>query len=252
MLPSSALATLVAFIPKPSGGHRGIALIDALYRLILAWQRPALAAWTAANVQFWDDAVKGSTPLRAALVRSTLLEAASKLQLPCALALWDIEAYFDSFSVSDVARLATRLGYPQRLLLLALQLHTSTRLLTCGGSTIALGGISEGVLAGDPQSMAFAKLATFELLDELHRGHGPAAPRAYVDDMAMMLVELTQSALLGTLRPAVFRFVEELGRLGLRISQKSTLCPTTSSAVRALQAALLQRGGRHRARGRWA
>ena len=84
--------------------------------------------------------------------------------------------------------------------------------------------------------------ATFELLGELHRAYGPAAPRACVDDMAMMLVELTQSALLGTLRPAVFRFVEELGRLGLRISTKSTLCPTTSSAVRALQAALLKQG----------
>jgi hypothetical protein len=54
--------------------------------------------------------------------------------------------------------------------------------------------------------MAFAKLATFEILDELHRAYGPAAPRAYVDDMAMMLVELTQSALLGTLRPAVLNF----------------------------------------------
>jgi hypothetical protein len=61
------------------------------------------------------------------------------------------------------------------------------------------GGIGQ-VLAGDPQSMAFAKLATFELLDELHRAYGPAAPRSYVDDMAMMLVELTQSALLGTLQ----------------------------------------------------
>jgi hypothetical protein len=127
--------------------------------------------------------------------------------------LWDIEAYFDSFSVSDIARLATRLRCPQRLLPLALQLHMSTRLLTCGGSTSALGAITEGVLAGDPQSMVFAKLATYELLAELHRAHAPAAPRAYVDDMAMMLVELAQAALLGALRLAVTTFVEELGKL---------------------------------------
>ena len=58
----------------------------------------------------------------------------------------------------------------------------------------------------------------------------------------MMLVELSQAALLGTLKPVAMAFVEESGKLGLRISGMSTLCPTTSTTVRALQVALQHRG----------
>ena len=79
----------------------------------------------------------------------------------------------------------------QRLLLLALQLHTAPRLLTVGGSTTALGAVNEGALAGDPQCVLFAKLVNYELLAAMHRAYGSAAPLSYVDDMPMMVVELT-------------------------------------------------------------
>ena len=157
IVPDNALAAL----PKQAKGHRGIALIDALYTALLAARRPMLAAWAAKHTAVWDDAVSGSTLLRAALCRNTLLEAATRLQLPCALALWDIEAFFDSLSVVDVVRIATRLKHNQLLLLLALQLHTSPRLLTVGSCTTPLGSVSESALAGDPPSLVFAKLITY-------------------------------------------------------------------------------------------
>ena len=110
IVPDNALAAL----PRQANGHRGIALIDALYTALLAARRPMLAAWAAKHTAFWDDAVSGSTLLRAALCRNTLPEAATRLQLPCALALGDIEAFFGHFSVVDVVRIATRLKHNRR------------------------------------------------------------------------------------------------------------------------------------------
>ena len=84
------------------------------------------------------------------MCRGILLDAGARLGFATASIFWDVEAFFDSFSVGDAIAVAGRLRYPQRLLLLGLQLHTSSRLLTAGGSTVALEGISEGGLGGVP------------------------------------------------------------------------------------------------------
>jgi tetratricopeptide (TPR) repeat protein len=76
VLLACALGTFTCFLPKPQGGHRGIAIIDALYRVLLGARRPALAAWSQGHAAFWDDAVRGPTPLRVAVCRNVLLEAA--------------------------------------------------------------------------------------------------------------------------------------------------------------------------------
>ena len=58
--------------------------------------------------------------------------------------LWGIEAFFDSFAETDVTRMAVRLGYPKRLLLLALQQHTAPRIVAAMGAAdeeaVGLGG----------------------------------------------------------------------------------------------------------------
>jgi len=90
--------------------------------------------------------------------------------------------------------------------------------------------------------MAFAKLITYELLEKLHAEHGPVAPRCYVDDMAMMAIELSQAALYRALAPASVAFVTELAQLGLRVSAQSQMGPAGSSALRQLQRLLGRRG----------
>ena len=214
ILPDNAVATLMTFIPKQSKGHRGIALLDALYTALLAARRPMLVAWAAKHTAFWDDAVRGSTPLRAALCRHTLLEAATPLQLPCALALWGIDAFFVRFSVVDVVRIAIRLKHSQRFVLMTLQLLTSPRPFTVGGGTTPLGSVSSSVLASDPPSMVFAKLITYELLAATPAAYGSAAARNYVEDMPMMVIELIQAALLQVTQPAALQIAKELAVLG--------------------------------------
>ena len=57
-----------------------------------------------------------------------------------------------------------------------------------------------------------------------------------------MLVEHTRLALLGVMKPAAMTSVQELAKLGFRVSGKSILSLAGSPAVRALQAALQRRG----------
>ena len=52
ILPASSLGPLTCFLPKPQGGHRGIAIIDALYRVLLGAWRPTLAGWTQTRAAF--------------------------------------------------------------------------------------------------------------------------------------------------------------------------------------------------------
>ena len=49
-MPQVALPTLMCFLAKPQGGHRGIALLDAAYRVLMLWRRPSMAAWQSANI----------------------------------------------------------------------------------------------------------------------------------------------------------------------------------------------------------
>jgi hypothetical protein len=58
--PSQVLQVLLAFIPKPTGGERPIALTAGLYRLFFKIRKPAVAKWEEAKAGFWDSAVKGS------------------------------------------------------------------------------------------------------------------------------------------------------------------------------------------------
>jgi hypothetical protein len=90
--------------------------------------------------------------------------------------------------------------------------------------------------------MCFAKMITYELLEQLHMAFGPVAPRSYVDDMAMLVIEVSQAALYGALAPASMAFVTELAKMGLRVSAKSQMEPTGSAVIRQLQALLLRHG----------
>ena len=80
------------------------------------------------------------------------MESGARLGLACGQVLWGIEAIFDSFVVSDVTRMAVRLGHPKRLLAFALLQHTAPRIVTAMGAAGVIHGVNEGVSPGDAQS----------------------------------------------------------------------------------------------------
>ena len=68
---------LVQLIFKTREADRPITLTQGLYRLWTRVRRSNVASWTRARAGFWDKAVAGSAPLRAALLRQVRLEMAT-------------------------------------------------------------------------------------------------------------------------------------------------------------------------------
>ena len=88
--PSQVLQVLLAFIPKPTGGERPIALTAGLYRLFFKVRKPAVAKWEPAKAGFWDSAVKGSEALRTAIARAFKTEVCVELKKPAVQICWDM------------------------------------------------------------------------------------------------------------------------------------------------------------------
>ena len=67
---------LIALLPKPQGGERPIGLLPFLMRLFLRMQRESTRDWADSASGEWDTAVRKSSALRAALLRSLEIETA--------------------------------------------------------------------------------------------------------------------------------------------------------------------------------
>ena len=78
-VPAQALLVYIGLIPKPAGGERPIGLTAMLYRLALRLRKALVSEWDDKHAGFWDDAVKGSSPLRAAILRSLRVEVSTLL-----------------------------------------------------------------------------------------------------------------------------------------------------------------------------
>ena len=78
---AQALLVYVGLIPKPTGGERPIGLTAMLYRLALRLRKALVSEWDDKHAGFYDDAVKGSSPLRAAILRSLRVEVSTLLGL---------------------------------------------------------------------------------------------------------------------------------------------------------------------------
>jgi hypothetical protein len=88
-----------------------------------------MSDWQEAQEAFWDDAVKGSSALRAALHRRMLdemeaTEGRSSLNGYC-----DLEKFYDSISLVKLIHHAQAAGFPSVALSLVLQIHLATRIL---------------------------------------------------------------------------------------------------------------------------
>ncbi len=86
-----------------------------------------LADWDEKVSGFWDDAVKGSSPLRAAILRSLRVEVAKILGYEAVGLLWDISSFFDEVDISLLIPLALSRGFCPWTLGLAVKVHLGPR-----------------------------------------------------------------------------------------------------------------------------
>ena len=126
-VPAQALLVDVGLIPKPAGDERPIGLTAMLYRLALRLRKAVVSEWDDKRAGYWDDAVKGSSPLRAAILRSLRVEVSTLLGLEAVGILWDVSAFFDSMSIAILIPLALEQGFNPWLLGMAIRTHMGPR-----------------------------------------------------------------------------------------------------------------------------
>ena len=80
-------------------------------------------------MDFWEDAIKGSSALRAGLYRRLTDECTCALGLETASIYWDVEKFYDSIGWTQLIVAAEKIEYPLELLYLGLQVHASSRVL---------------------------------------------------------------------------------------------------------------------------
>ena len=97
--------TLVCLLAKEVTGERPISLLTMLYRIWSRTRKAFATEWCDAKAGFWDDAVRGSSPPIGAdeLTHTANPEAC--------MVLFDVESFYDSISLSLVARAGLKLAY---------------------------------------------------------------------------------------------------------------------------------------------
>ena len=175
--------------------------------------------------------------MRAALLRAARAEAATSTgHMSCTLLL-DVERFFDSIKITEVARLAAGLGFPSTALALACQLHSCPRIFRSQGHySEPLGGFGCSILAGCTSSTSIALCILYDILEYVLSKRPLACPSLHVDDLGFSAVE--DPALAGDHEPwlsasrrqeyfisytveAVATAVELLAGRGLNISPNS-------------------------------
>ena len=103
--------TLLCLLAKEVKGERPKALLTMLYRIWSRTRKAFATEWCDAKAGFWDDAVRGSSPLQAALRRLVADELTQNLenQEACTV-VFDVESFYDSISLSLVARAGLKLA----------------------------------------------------------------------------------------------------------------------------------------------
>ena len=65
---------LITMLGKATGGERVIALMGQLYRLMGRCMTDTILGWRKDQAKFWDNAIRGSSALQAALKRVVIAE----------------------------------------------------------------------------------------------------------------------------------------------------------------------------------
>ena len=122
----------VSLIPKPDGGDRPIGVTPLMVALFLKSLTSFVLTWDEAAMDFWEDAIKGSSAFRAGLYRRLTDECTCALGLETASIYWDVEKFYDSVAWAKLFDWALDLNFPPQLLLVVASLHAPPRVVRVG------------------------------------------------------------------------------------------------------------------------
>ena len=237
---------LVSLLGKPAGGDRAIGLFSEVARLWAAIRSPFADAWTTAMAGKWDQAVRGSSSLRCALVRAFRDEcialASPDEHLCAASSCWDIRAFYDTLQLEPILREGLRLEFPPLFLLLETILYMGPRAIRRRGAYGPIVQPTRSLVAGARRAVDFSRCILYALMEELSNRFLPAVVTStWVDDVVQRAEGLRRQVV-ATLLSAGRTFAEGVEGLGLTLASKSAVVATSFDIAKELQQKFLAMG----------
>ena len=160
--PRQVMHNIVVLLGKPKGGDRPICLVSWLIKLWEAFFDESVTEWEAGRIGFWDDAVKGSSALRAAAMRRLHAESAHLCGDEFAFILWDAQTFYDNVDLWLLYEASINCGMPRRQMLLSLLVLMAPRQVKVGNVVGYRVQPANGMTAGLKRANFFATLLLFK------------------------------------------------------------------------------------------
>ena len=218
-------------IPKPKGGDRPITVTSTLYSLVMDILGVQMNDWQEDQQAFWDDAIKGSSALQAALHRRLHDELDGYSSKVSITGYCDLEKFYDSIDVLKLIHHALACEFPLAPLTLLLQVHLSTRVIRVNK------WVSEpllpftSIIAGCRSSGHLARVMLYSILQHHHDMHVPIPGlpqlhfRCFVDDLVLRIEAPIAAA-------AATKFADQLGEVLLQLKQRNLTRSQSKTVIR--------------------
>ena len=172
-LPLQLLANWMVALPKPDAGERLIVLMAMVARVYFRARRTPMEAWAQQAGQHWDSAIRGSSPLRAAVRRSFMAERAGALGQAVVGVFLGLATFYDSLDPPETLKRLMDLSFPPLLLLMHAQAHWAPRYIVANGAASQGILVSRSVLAGSNSSGELARGYLHIALQAAHDAYRP-------------------------------------------------------------------------------
>ena len=242
--PWQLLANMVFLTVKPNGKDRALGLLPWLVRLWAGARKAEATVWLEAADAPWDQAIKGSSALRAALLRSfademVLESGGAQHFVSCA---WDFDGFYDRLQPCTILREALKWGYPPVILGLEMLTHLAPRYLRVGEAFSQPIGPTTSILFGIRGANDFGRCVLFSVLREVHLKYMPAVTtNSWVDDIVQRVQGSWEKARAAAI-VAGCCLVRGCTELGLSLSPKSKIIASSAELGRAVVDGLAQHG----------
>ena len=225
-IPWQWMTVIIALLPKNASSDRAIGLCFSLLRILTALYAGDTRCWLGERSEVWDTAVRGSSALRAAMLRAFRDEAVAEHQLKSlttASICWDIEAFYDSLDIVKVVEQSLVQKYPPCVLLVEALTCAAPRVLRERGCFSAAIIPLQSVVAGTRSGGNFARCFLQKPMRELiAASNSIVSTRAWVDDVVQR-AEHTRRVVVDSLVHSGSAFVRGIAALGLRVASKSAV-----------------------------
>ncbi len=182
-LPMQILLNAVSLLGKSHTDDRPTAVTALLYAVYSAFRTCYTIEWDIGHAAFWDSAIKGSSPLRAAILRRLTAELAMDAHQDMVETYLDIKKFYDMIDVVILIDQAMELDFKPIVMYMSLQVHMAPRVLRAHGVYGQVISISNSILQGCANSNSFARVTLYNVLQEAHSRIPAAVLGQHVDDV---------------------------------------------------------------------